>query len=122
MMEKIRPRWRSICIVLFVLLVPVIVVGRITLIGNVGAGFLSLTRNFVVLVLVGAVLGVPGIRLRRSSLAVPLLTFVAAVSLATAWNNGHFGEVRLLVLAAPGRSKMAAPILANEPEAKLEAG
>ena len=100
MMEKIRPRWRSICIVLFVLLVPAIVVGRITLIGNVGAGFRSLTRNFVVLVLAGAVLGVPGIRIRRSSLAVPLLTFLAAVSLATAWNNGHFGEVRLLVLAA----------------------
>ncbi len=89
--------WRPAAVVVFWLLLPVCVAGRITLFGGLSTGgFKSFTRNFELFVIAGALLGADGLRLRRSRLTAPLLCLLAAVWLSVEWNHGIRGEARLL--------------------------
>jgi O-antigen ligase len=90
--ETVLAWWRPVAVALLWLLLPAVVAGRIEALGVGGKSF---TRNVALFTLAGALLGARDMRLQRSRLTLPLLTYLAVAWLSVEWSGGVRGEVRL---------------------------
>jgi O-Antigen ligase len=96
--DGVRRWWRPTCAAAFFVVILPMVPGRLPLPGGESLGFKSLARNVAVAVLLGALVRVDGLRLVRSRLVAPLLSFAVVAWASVAFNRGLVGDARLLVV------------------------
>jgi len=95
-LDLLRATLPWLALVAFALVAVTIVLDRVSIPGGGSFGFRSLARNFVLLVILGHVIGAARLRLVPSYLAAPLLAYVGAAVLSVAINGETWGDVRLL--------------------------
>jgi len=96
LLRALRTTWFGLAVAMFWLVAITIVLDRFPLPIGGSFGYRSLARNVAILVVVGHLVAIPGLRLTRSFLALPLLAYFAAAVLSVAINGETWGEVRLL--------------------------
>jgi O-antigen ligase len=97
--SALRTAWRPATEIAFAVLGVVLLFGRLELPLGISFGFNSFARNLVILALVGALVGAPGLSFERSRVGPALLVFLAAAWLSIAVNAGGYGDFRLLAFA-----------------------